>query len=38
MKARFKYRIYPTPGQKHQLAKLFGCVRVVGNDSLACCL
>ena len=24
-------------GQKHQLAKLFGCVRVVWNDSLACC-
>ncbi|WP_202224061.1 helix-turn-helix domain-containing protein [Okeania sp. KiyG1] len=37
MKARFKYRIYPTPGQKHQLAKLFACVRVVWNDSLACC-
>ncbi|MGD1808279.1 helix-turn-helix domain-containing protein [Dapis sp. BLCC M126] len=29
MKARFKYSIYPKPGQKHQLAKLFGCVRVV---------
>ncbi|WP_366558096.1 MULTISPECIES: helix-turn-helix domain-containing protein [unclassified Okeania] len=37
MKSRFKYRIYPTPGQKHQLAKLFGCVRVVWNDSLAFC-
>ena len=37
MKARYKYRIYPTPGQKYQLAKLFGCVRVVWNDSLACC-
>ncbi|GGA34608.1 transposase [Okeania sp. KiyG1] len=37
MKARFKYRIYPTLGQKHRLAKLFGCVRVVWNDSLACC-
>ena len=37
MKARFKYRIYPTPGQKHQLAKLFGCVRVVWNDSIAYC-
>ncbi|NEQ40467.1 MAG: IS200/IS605 family element transposase accessory protein TnpB [Okeania sp. SIO3I5] len=37
MKSRFKYRIYPTPGQKHRLAKLFGCVRVVWNDSLACC-
>ena len=37
MKARFKYRIYPTPGQKYRLAKLFGCVRIVWNDSLACC-
>ena len=37
MKGRFKYRIYPTPRQKHQLAKLFGCVRVVWNDSLASC-
>ncbi|NEQ72319.1 MAG: IS200/IS605 family element transposase accessory protein TnpB [Okeania sp. SIO2C9] len=37
MKARFKYRIYPTPGQKNRLAKLFGCVRVVWNDSLAYC-
>ncbi len=37
MKARFKYRIYPTLGQKHKLAKLFGCVRVVWNDSLAFC-
>ncbi|NET40405.1 helix-turn-helix domain-containing protein [Okeania sp. SIO2B3] len=37
MKARFKYRIYPTPGQKYRLAKLFGCVRVIWNDSLACC-
>ena len=23
MKGRFKYRIYPTPGQKHQLAKVY---------------
>ncbi len=37
MKARFKYRIYPTLGQKYRLAKLFGCVRVVWNDSLAYC-
>ena len=37
MKTRFRYRIYPTPGQKYRLAKLFGCVRVVWNDSLACC-
>ncbi|WP_366558124.1 helix-turn-helix domain-containing protein [Okeania sp. SIO3B5] len=36
MKARYKYRIYPTIGQKHRLAKLFGCVRTVWNDSLAC--
>ena len=37
MKARFKYLIYPTLGQKYRLAKLFGCVRVVWNDSLAYC-
>ena len=37
MKARYKYRIYPTSGQKYQLVKLFGCVRTVWNDSLACC-
>ena len=37
MKGRFKYCIYPTPAQKYRLAKLFGCVRVVWNDSLACC-
>ncbi|WP_287523923.1 helix-turn-helix domain-containing protein [Okeania sp. SIO2C2] len=29
MKAKFKYRIYPTPGQRYQLAKLFGSVRVI---------
>ncbi|MGD1700685.1 helix-turn-helix domain-containing protein [Dapis sp. BLCC M229] len=37
MKARFKYHIYPTLGQKYLLAKLFGCIGVVGNDSLAYC-
>jgi len=37
MKARFNYRIYPTQGEKHRLARLFGCVRVVWNDSLAGC-
>nr|WP_293099024.1 helix-turn-helix domain-containing protein [Okeania sp. SIO2F4] len=37
MKARFKYHIYPTLGQKYLSAKLFGCVRVVWNDSLAYC-
>ncbi|MEG5140811.1 MULTISPECIES: helix-turn-helix domain-containing protein, partial [unclassified Microcoleus] len=37
MKQRYKYRIYPTPPQAHNLAKLFGCCRVVWNDSLALC-
>ena len=36
MKARFKYRIYPTLGQKHRLSRLVGSLRVVWNDSLAC--
>ncbi|WP_322744300.1 RNA-guided endonuclease InsQ/TnpB family protein [Planktothrix mougeotii] len=38
MKARYRYRCYPTPSQKLALAKLFGCVRVVWNDSLAFCV
>lgn len=38
MKARYRYRIYPTPSQKLNLAKLFGCVRVVWNDALAYCI
>ncbi|NER95660.1 MAG: IS200/IS605 family element transposase accessory protein TnpB [Symploca sp. SIO1B1] len=38
MKARYRYRIYPTPGQQMALAKLFGCVRVVWNDALAFCI
>lgn len=37
MKARYQYRIYPTDQQKHSLAQLFGCVRVVWNDALAFC-
>ena len=37
MKQRYKYRIYPTDPQVHSLAKLFGCCRVVWNDSLASC-
>ncbi len=37
MKLRYKYRIYPTNQQKWQLAKLFGCCRVVFNDALAYC-
>ncbi|MEG3961880.1 transposase, partial [Microcoleus sp. S36bC1] len=35
MKARFQYRFYPTDRQRHSLAQLFGCVRVVWNDALA---
>ncbi|MEW5861582.1 MAG: RNA-guided endonuclease TnpB family protein [Cyanobacteriota bacterium] len=38
MKARFKYRIYPTDPQKNALAQLFGCVRTVWNDALAFCI
>ena len=37
MKARYKYRFYPTPEQQQSLACLFGCVRVVWNDALAIC-
>ncbi|MEH2379196.1 MAG: transposase [Nostoc sp.] len=37
MKARYKYRFYPTDQQKQSLAQLFGCVRVVWNDALAVC-
>ncbi|MEM1293518.1 MAG: RNA-guided endonuclease TnpB family protein [Cyanobacteria bacterium P01_H01_bin.162] len=35
MKARYQYRIYPTTHQQIELAKLFGCCRVVWNDALA---
>lgn len=31
---RYKYRLYPTPEQEEQLARVFGCVRVVYNDAL----
>jgi putative transposase len=37
MKARYKYRFYPTDQQRQSLAQLFGCVRVVWNDALALC-
>jgi putative transposase len=37
MKARYQYRIYPTNQQKRLLSQLFGCVRVVWNDTLAYC-
>jgi len=35
MKARYQYRIYPTTNQQIELARLFGCCRVVWNDALA---
>ncbi|MDB9422090.1 helix-turn-helix domain-containing protein [Microcystis aeruginosa CS-563/04] len=35
MKARYQHRIYPTDQQKRLLSQLFGCVRVVWNDTLA---
>lgn len=38
MKARYRYRIYPTLSQKISLAKLFGCVGMVWNDVLAYCV
>ncbi len=37
MKARYKYRFYPSTEQKESLSRLFGCVRVVWNDALALC-
>jgi putative transposase len=37
MKARYQYRIYPTDQQHRLLSQLFGCVRVVWNDTLAHC-
>jgi putative transposase len=29
---RYNYRVYPMPSQQHELAKAFGCARVVFND------
>ena len=37
MKARYRYRFYPTSQQQQSLAQLFGCVRVVWNDALVLC-
>jgi putative transposase len=38
MKARFRYRFYPTDQQQQSLAQLFGCVYArVWNDALALC-
>jgi putative transposase len=35
MKSRYQYRIYPTDQQRRDLAKVFGCCRVVWNAALA---
>jgi putative transposase len=34
VQVRYRYRIYPAPGQRQQLARLFGCTRMVYNDCL----
>ena len=34
MQVRYRYRIYPSPGQQQVLARVFGCARVVYNDCL----
>jgi putative transposase len=31
---RYRYRLYPSPGQRQSLTRMFGCARVVYNDSL----
>ncbi|RAN94685.1 putative transposase InsQ for insertion sequence element IS609 [Micromonospora saelicesensis] len=31
---RYQFRVYPTPGQQMELARTFGCARVVFNDGL----
>jgi len=35
VKKRYNYRAYPTAPQRRALARLFGCVRVVYNDTVA---
>ncbi|SCE93109.1 putative transposase [Micromonospora haikouensis] len=34
MQLRYQSRVFPTPGQQVELAKAFGCARVVFNDGL----
>ena len=34
MRLRFRYRLDPTPAQRRELARAFGCARVVYNDGL----
>ena len=31
---RYRYRLYPSPGQRQALVRVFGCARVVYNDCL----
>ncbi|NES02469.1 MAG: helix-turn-helix domain-containing protein [Okeania sp. SIO2F4] len=37
IKARYKFRCYPNALPKIKIALVFGCIRVVWNDSLAFC-
>ena len=34
VQVRYRYRLYPSPGQQQALARVFGCARVVYNDCL----
>jgi putative transposase len=34
VQVRYRYRLYPAPGQQQALARAFGCARVVYNDCL----
>lgn len=34
VQVRYRYRVYPSPGQRRALARVFGCARVVFNDCL----
>ena len=34
VKVRYRYRLYPSPGQRQALKRAFGCARVVYNDCL----
>ena len=34
MEVRYRYRVYPSAGQRQALARAFGCARVVYNDCL----
>jgi Putative transposase DNA-binding domain/Helix-turn-helix domain/Probable transposase len=34
VQVRYRYRVYPSPGQRQALTRVFGCARVVYNDCL----